>query len=243
LCLSGPAKNLEEHALSMVGTDIYNLLIKDYTVKQWQCDPKKLSADIIKRLPVRYTYDDNYFNDRYQGIPKLGYTALFEKMLDGIEVRINIDYFQHRSYWNQQANKIVFTGRIDEWFDYQFGELEYRTLDFETTVESTDNYQGNAVINYCDADVAWTRIIEHRHFSDTTSNVSVITREIPAVWSRDKIPYYPVNDQRNQQLYEQYRNLCNDTGVIFGGRLAEYRYYDMHQVIGSAIKKAKLELE
>lgn len=241
--LGRPADNLEEQALSMVGSDIYELLIRDYTRKQWGRDPRELPPDIIKRLPLRWTYDDNYFNDRYQGIPQDGYTAMFERMLDGIDVELGVDYFQDRDHWNNRAKKTVFTGKIDQWFDYDLGELEYRTLEFNTTIKPTDNYQGNAVINYCDPNVPWTRMIEHRHFKHCRSDQTVITTETPVPWTKDKVPYYPVNDKRNQMLYNQYQQRAEETDVIFGGRLAEYRYYDMHQVIGSAMKKARQELQ
>jgi UDP-galactopyranose mutase len=243
LQLTDVAANLEEQALSLVGRDIYDLLIRDYTVKQWQTDPKLLPADIIKRLPIRYTYDDNYFNDQFQGIPESGYTSLFERMLDDIDVELNVDYFKDRAYWNSQAQRVVFSGSIDEWFNYDLGVLEYRSLNFETVTMNTDNYQGNAVINNCDSNTTWTRVIEHRHFARSRSDVTVVTREIPAVWDQTQIPYYPINSQKNQQLYEKYKTLADQQNVIFGGRLAEYRYYDMHQVIGSAMKKARLELK
>lgn len=241
--LDRPANNLEEQALSMVGSDIYELLIRDYTRKQWGRDPRELPADIIKRLPLRWTYDDNYFNDRYQGIPEDGYTAMFEQMLNGVDVKLGVDYFQDRDHWNGLARKTVFTGKIDQWFDYDLGELEYRTLEFDTRIKATDNYQGNAVINYCDPNVPWTRMIEHRHFKHCRSDRTVITTETPVPWTKDKVPYYPVNDKRNQLLYNQYQQRAEETDVIFGGRLAEYRYYDMHQVIGSAMKKARQELQ
>lgn len=231
--------NLEEQALSLVGQDIYNTLIKSYTEKQWMKHPRDLPAFIIKRLPLRWTYNNNYFNDRYQGIPEDGYTALFEHMLDDIDIKLDTNYFNNRDHWNSVANKTVFTGRIDEFFNYQYGELEYRTLNFDTEVVDSDNYQGNAVINYCDNSVPWTRIIEHRHFKKCSSKRTVITKEIPAVWSKDAVPYYPINDDANNTRYKLYQTLAESSNVIFGGRLAEYRYYDMHQVIGSAMKAAK----
>lgn len=231
--------NLEEQALTLVGSDIYEILIRDYTRKQWQKEPKDLPASIIKRLPVRLTWDNNYFSDRYQGIPIGGYTDLFKNMLRGIDVELNVDYFLDREYWNAKAKKAVFTGKIDEFYDFEFGELEYRSLRFETEIIEASNYQGNAVINYTEARVPWTRIIEHKHFEgDLNTPVSVVTREIPDVWSRDKTPYYPIGDSRNMAIFKQYQSLSeSEKGIIFGGRLAEYRYYDMHQVIGSAIKK------
>lgn len=233
--------NLEEQALALVGRDIYETLIRGYTRKQWQKDPTELPPDIIKRLPLRFTWDNNYFNDRYQGIPVDGYTRLFERMLDGIEVRLGCDYFADRAAWNALARTVVFTGRIDEYFDYRFGELEYRALRFETEWLETDNYQGNAVVNYTEAEVPWTRIVEHKHFTPgNASPRTCITREIPDTWSRDKVPYYPIGDARNSALHRRYEELAAaEAGVIFGGRLAEYRYYDMHQVIGSAMVKAR----
>lgn len=232
-------KNLEEQALSLVGTDIYEKLIRGYTAKQWQRDPKGLPASIIKRLPVRFTWDNNYFNDKYQGIPEDGYTAMFERMLEGIDVKLGVDYLADREAWNTKAKNIVFTGKIDEYFEYQFGELQYRTLDFETWVEDTGNHQGNAVINYGDENIPWTRIIEHRHFDPSNkSPKTIMTKEFPADWSSEKTPYYPIGDSENTTIYNKYRNLAKDErGVIFGGRLSEYKYYDMHQVIGSAINK------
>ncbi|OLL28746.1 UDP-galactopyranose mutase [Burkholderia sp. SRS-W-2-2016] len=234
-------QNLEEQALSQVGTDIYEKLIRGYTAKQWQRDPKELPASIIKRLPVRLTWDNNYFNDTYQGIPEDGYTVMFEKMLDGIEVKLGEDYLGDRDKWNAMAKKVVFTGKIDDYFGGKFGELEYRTLDFETWVEDTENYQGNAVVNYGDENVPWTRIIEHKHFTPgNKSEKTVVTKEIPAAWSSDKVPYYPVGDALNSERYSKYRDLAEkESGVIFGGRLSEYKYYDMHQVIGSAFAKYK----
>lgn len=232
-------KNLEEQALSLVGTDIYEKLIRGYTAKQWQRDPKDLPASIIKRLPVRFTWDNNYFNDKYQGIPEDGYTAMFERMLEGIEVKLGVDYLADREAWNAKAERVVFTGKIDEYFEYQFGELQYRTLDFETWVEDLDNHQGNAVINYGDANVPWTRIIEHKHFEPgNKSPKTIITKEFPADWSSEKTPYYPIGDAENTAIYIKYRDLAKQEGkVIFGGRLSEYKYYDMHQVIGSAFSK------
>lgn len=231
--------NLEEQALTMVGRDIYEKFIRDYTTKQWQRSPVDLPTSIIKRLPMRWTYDESYFADLYQGIPRQGYTKMFENMLDGIDVKLNVDYFESRDHWNQQARQIVYTGAIDQWFGYDQGELEYRTLDFEKEILEIPNYQGASVINYADPDVAWTRIIEHKHFKKCRSDRTVITREIPVAWSKNKIPYYPINDNKNQVLYNAYRDRAKSTNVIFGGRLAEYRYYDMHQVIGSAMKIAQ----
>ena len=236
--------NLEEQALSLVGTDVYNLLIKDYTKKQWQTDPKLLPAFIIKRLPVRFTYDNNYFNDKYQGIPTEGYTKLIENMLEGIECRTDVNYFDSKDYWNNIGNKIVFTGKIDEFFDYEFGELQYRTLKFEHTWHDTDNYQGVAVINDTGNENPWTRTIEHKHFNPSLkSDVTVVTKETPDTWSKDKVPYYPINDETNNAIYRKYRDKAKTISdkFIFGGRLSEYQYYDMHQVIGSAMTKFRKE--
>lgn len=243
LKLDRQPSNLEEQALSLVGRDIYETLIRDYTRKQWQKEPKDLPAAIIKRLPLRFTWDNNYFNDRYQGIPIGGYTAMFQRMLEGIEVRLNVDYFADRAGLDALAKQTIFTGRIDEFYNYRYGELEYRTLRFESEWLDCENYQGNAVVNYTEASVPWTRIIEHKHFEPGNySKRTCITREIPDNWQRDKVPYYPIGDSRNMAIFNQYNELARrEARVIFGGRLAEYRYYDMHQVIGSAMAKvAKL---
>lgn len=232
--------NLEEQALCLVGKDIYETLIKDYTRKQWQKDPKDLPSFIIKRLPLRFTYNNNYFNDCYQGIPVDGYTLMVENMLDGIEVLTNIDYFVNTEYWNSLAKQIVFTGRIDQFYNYCFGELEYRTLNFEHRIINTPNYQGLAVLNDNSDNNSWTRTIEHKHFTGVKSDFTVITKETPVKWNPDSEPYYPINDTTNQQRFNKYKMKAkNETNIIFGGRLAEYRYYDMHQVIGSAMKRVK----
>lgn len=234
----GTPTNLEEQALSMVGTDIYNLLIRDYTTKQWQKLPTELPSFIIKRLPLRFTFDNNYFDDKYQGIPVDGYTKMFENMLDGIEVNLGVNYFENKTYLDSLAKTVVFTGKIDEYFGYEFGELEYRTLDFQYEKKETSNYQGVAIVNYPDLDVPWTRIIEHKHFSKVKTKNTIITKEIPAKWDRNRVPYYPINDEKNTAIYKQYyekSKTCQN--VIFGGRLSEYRYYDMHQVIASAMHK------
>lgn len=234
--------NLEEQALSQVGKEIYELLIKEYTEKQWQTEAKNLPASIIKRLPVRYTYDNNYFNDKYQGIPVDGYTAMFEKMLDGIEVRLNENYFEKRDEWNAIADKIVFTGKIDEFFNYEFGELQYRCLEFTHQIKDTENWQGTAIVNYPDSRCSWTRIVEHKHFTGVDSKETVITYEVPVAYSRDKTPYYPINDDINTEIYKKYREKADSLNkFIFGGRLANYHYYDMHQVIGAAMKAFKNE--
>ncbi len=236
-------RNLEEQALKLVGKDIYEKLIKGYTEKQWGRKAKDLPAFIIKRLPVRFTFDNNYFNDKYQGIPEGGYNRITEGLLNGIEVGLGTDYFEDRDHFDSLAQKTVFTGAIDEFFDYRFGELQYRSLRFEHEHLEMENYQGNAVVNYTEAEIPFTRIIEHKHFEFGTQPTTIITREYPAEWKRGMEPYYPVNDEQNQKRFSQYQHLATEIpGVIFGGRLAEYRYYDMHQVIGSALVKAKKEL-
>lgn len=239
----GQPTNLEEQALSLVGKDIYENIIRDYTTKQWKKEPKDLPSFIIKRLPLRFIYDNNYFDDKYQGIPENGYDKLFENMLEGIDVRVDADYFLYKVFWDQIAEKIVFTGKIDEYFDYEFGELEYRTLDFIHERLETDNFQGNAVVNYPATDVPWTRLIEHKHFTRAKTDFTIVTKEIPAEWDKTKIPYYPINDDKNTEIYNKYRDKAETIdNVIFGGRLSEYRYYDMHQVIASAMAKARKEL-
>jgi UDP-galactopyranose mutase len=236
-------KNLEEQAISLVGTDIYYKLIKGYTEKQWGRKATELPAFIIKRLPVRFTYDNNYFNDKYQGIPIGGYNRLIENLLDGIEVKLNVNYLDDRSFFNSISEKVVFTGKIDEYYNFQFGALEYRSLKFDTQIKNIDNFQGNAVINYTDKDVPYTRIIEHKHFEFGTQKNTVITYEYPDDWSIGKEPYYPVNDEKNNFTYRKYKELSDkDVNVIFGGRLAEYKYYDMHQIIASALHKINLQL-
>jgi len=230
-------QNLEEQAISLVGTDIYEKLIKGYTEKQWGRKATELPPFIIKRLPVRFTYDNNYFNDKYQGIPIGGYNKLIDGLLEGIEVKLNIDFFENRDYYTQLADKIVFTGKIDEYYNNQFGTLEYRSLKFDTQIKDLDNFQGNAVVNYTEREVPYTRIIEHKHFEFGTQKKTVITYEYPDEWSQGKESYYPVNDEKNNSIYNKYKNLAkNDSKVIFGGRLAEYKYYDMHQIIASALK-------
>lgn len=240
--------NLEEQAISLIGRDIYEKLIKGYTEKQWGQKATELPAFIIRRLPVRLTYDNNYFNDRYQGIPEGGYTQIVEKMLasDLIDVETNTDFFDKKEEYLKDYPKVVFTGTIDKFFDYQLGELQYRSLRFETELLNEDNHQGNAVINYTDAETPYTRIIEHKHFEfgKGDKNKTVITREYPADWHRGDEPYYPVNNQRNNQLYTQYRELANQyPNVIFGGRLGQYRYYNMDQVIAAALKTVNEEFD
>ncbi len=236
-------KNLEEQALSLIGKDIYETLIKEYTEKQWGKKATELPAFIIKRLPVRYTFDNNYFNDRYQGIPNGGYNKITESLLEGIETRTGVDFLKNRNELEALAKKVVYTGNIDEYYDYKFGKLEYRSLRFEHEVLDMDNYQANAVVNYNDADVPYTRILEHKHFEFGKQKHTVVTKEYPETWTPNKEAYYPVNNDENQQKYKKYKQLSlTESNVIFGGRLAEYRYYDMHQVIGSALAKTRQEL-
>lgn len=230
-------ENLEEQAISLVGKDVYETLIKGYTEKQWGRKATDLPPFIIKRLPVRFTFDNNYFSDRYQGIPIGGYTRLIEKMLEGIPVKLNVDYLAEREKYNAMGEKIIYTGSIDEYFDYTLGELEYRSLRFDTVELAEDNFQGNAVINYTEREIPFTRIIEHKHFDPVDTLHTVITREYPMEWSKGMDAYYPVNDEKNNELYKAYRRLANnEKNIIFGGRLAEYKYYDMHQVILSALQ-------
>ena len=237
-------QNLEEQAISLVGKTIYEKLVKGYTEKQWGKKATELPSFIIKRLPVRFTYDNNYFNDKYQGIPIGGYTKIIEKMLDGIEVNLNYDFFEHRKKIENIAEKIIFTGPIDKYYDYKYGQLEYRSLRFETEILDEENYQGNAVVNYTEFDVPYTRIIEHKHFEfDTESKKTVITKEYPDKWEKGKDEYYPINDEKNNNLYEKYKALANtDKKVVFGGRLGEYKYYDMDKVIEKALQKVDEEL-
>ncbi|CAM4229585.1 MAG: UDP-galactopyranose mutase [Paenibacillus macerans] len=235
--------NLEEQAISLVGTDIYEKLIKGYTEKQWGRSAKELPSFIIKRLPVRFTYDNNYFNDTYQGIPIGGYQAIIQKMLEDADVKLNADFFHDRGAYEKLAKKIVYTGMIDQYFEYAYGVLEYRSLRFETAVlGDTANYQGNAVVNYTDRETPYTRIIEHKHFEFGTQDKTVITREYPTEWKPGDEPYYPINDDKNNEIYRKYKALADaEANVIFGGRLATYKYYDMHQVIGAALAAADKE--
>lgn len=236
-------KNLEEQALALVGPDIYEKLIKHYTEKQWGRKPSDLPSFIIKRLPIRFTYDNNYFNDTYQGIPIGGYNEIVKGLLKGIDVRLKIDFNTNRTELSSLASKIVYTGKIDEFYDYRFGELEYRSLRFDVETLDTPNYQGNAVINFTDAETPYTRVYEHKHFEFGKQQKTVITREFPVNYQRGLEPYYPVNDSENMKKLQLYQEIANTHGnVIFGGRLAEYRYYDMHQVIASALKKVHDEL-
>ena len=235
--------NLEEQALSLVGRDVYEKLIKGYTEKQWGRDCKELPAFIIKRLPLRFVYDNNYFNDRYQGIPIGGYTAIIEKMLEGIEVRTGTDYFDFIRDNKNIAARTVFTGMIDEYYGYCYGPLQYRSVRFETEVLDCENYQGNAVVNYTDREVPYTRIIEHKHFEFGKQPKTVISREYSSEWKQGMEPYYPVNNEENNALYRKYRELADkESNVIFGGRLGQYKYYDMDKVIAAALECAGKEL-
>jgi UDP-galactopyranose mutase len=235
--------NLEEQAISLVGKDMYEILIKGYTEKQWGRKCTELPAFIINRIPVRFMFDNNYFNDTYQGIPIGGYNKLTEGLLNGIETECNTDFFENRKYWETMAEKIIFTGKIDEYYEYCFGKLEYRTVRFETEVLDCENYQGNAVVNYTDAEIPYTRIIEHKHFEFGTQPKTVISREHSAEWQEGSEPFYPVNDERNNALYNKYYELAEkERTIIFGGRLGEYKYYDMDKVIERALLVTKKEL-
>ncbi|WOD43914.1 UDP-galactopyranose mutase [Hwangdonia lutea] len=236
-------KNLEEQALSLIGKDVYETLIKEYTEKQWGKKATELPAFIIKRLPVRYTFNNNYFNDKYQGIPIGGYNKIIDGLLKGIETKTNIDFFENKEELSKLASKIVYTGKIDEFYNYKFGNLEYRSLRFENTRLEKENHQGNAVVNYNDGNIPYTRIIEHKHFEFGKQKHTVITKEFPEQWTKEKEAYYPINNDENQNKYQQYKALSvQENNIIFGGRLAEYKYYDMHQIIASALQKAKKEL-
>lgn len=240
--IQGEPSNLEEQAISLVGTDIYEKLICGYTEKQWGRSCKELPPFIIKRLPVRFTYDNNYFNDRYQGIPEGGYTPIIEKLLEGIEVRLNTDFLKDKEYWLAKAKRVVYTGTVDAYFNYCYGKLEYRSLRFETEVLDQQNYQGVAVVNYTDRETPFTRLIEHKHFEYGTQPKTVITREYPADWQEGMEPYYPVNDERNSALYQKYAALAQKEGqVLFGGRLGQYCYYDMDKVIAAALEAVQRE--
>ncbi|WP_297430206.1 UDP-galactopyranose mutase [Clostridium sp.] len=237
-------KNLEEQALMLVGKDIYEKLIKGYTEKQWGRNAKDLPSFIIKRLPVRYTYDNNYFNDTYQGIPKGGYTSIINKMLNGIEVKLNTNFFLEYRNFEKTAKKLVFTGMIDEFFEYRLGILDYRSLLFETEVLSEANYQGNAVVNYTERDIPYTRIIEHKHFEFGNQDKTIITKEYPKEWKQGDEPYYPINDNKNMSLFNKYKELAQGkNNIIFGGRLGDYKYYDMDKVIEAALDCVKKELD
>lgn len=234
-------KNLEEQAIKLVGKTVYETLIKGYTKKQWRKDPKELPPEIIKRLPVRFTYDNNYFNDKYQGIPIGGYTQIFEKLLNGIEVILNVDYLENKNYWDSLANKIIYTGPIDKFYNYKFGFLEYKTTQFKHQKIEREDFQGTAMMNFTEEEIPFTRIIEHKHFDHTPLPYTWISKEYPIEYIPDQNePYYPVNDDLNNKKYIQYKELAfKETNIIFGGRLAEYKYYDMHQVIESALDTVK----
>ena len=236
-------RNLEENAISLVGRDIYELLVKGYTEKQWGRPCSQLPAFIIKRLPVRFVFDNNYFNDKYQGIPIGGYNLLIDGLLSDIETRTGVDFFVNRTYWESIADKIVFTGKIDEYYDYRFGKLEYRTVRFEEEIYDIPNYQGNAVVNYTEREIPYTRIIEHKHFEMFGQQVydcpkTVISKEYSTEWSEGMEPYYPINNSKNQNIYERYHFLAEkEQSIIFGGRLAEYKYYDMGPIIEKVLKQ------
>lgn len=233
-------KNLEEQAINLVGKDIYEKLIKGYTEKQWGRPCSELPAFIIRRLPVRFTYDNNYFNDIYQGIPIGGYTNMFEKMIDGIEVKLNTDYLNNKDKWDNIAERVVYTGPIDAYFDYKLGILKYRSISFENEVFDIENFQGNAVVNYTDIETPYTRIIEHKHFEFGNQPKTIISREYSKEWKVGDVPYYPINDSKNNELYNKYKELSEtEKNVIFGGRLGEYKYYDMDKVIEVALEKVK----
>lgn len=241
--ISGEPQNLEEQAISLVGRDIYEKLVKGYTEKQWGRPCAELPASIIKRLPVRFTYDNNYFNDRYQGIPIGGYTAIIEKLLAGCDIRLDTDFIAEREKYSGMAGKIIYTGMIDEYYDFCYGALEYRSVSFESEVVDTDNYQGVAVVNYTDSATPYTRVIEHKHFDFGKQPKTVISREYPAEWKPGMEPYYPINNLKNQAVYEKYAELAKrESKVIFGGRLGEYKYHDMKDAISGALALAKREL-
>ncbi len=240
--IAGTPRNLEEQAISLVGRDVYKILMKEYTEKQWGRPCTELPASIIRRLPVRFTYDNNYFNDPYQGIPIGGYTQMMKKMFDGCEIRLNTDFHDSPEEYRKLAKRILYTGTIDSYFQYCYGPLEYRSLRFEHEELDMDNYQGVAVVNYTDKETPYTRVIEHKHFTFGTQPTTVISREYPVEWTRGIEPYYPINDQKNQVRYEQYAQLgAQEKDVVFGGRLGEYRYYDMQDTIRSALALARRE--
>lgn len=235
-----PPNNLEEQAIKLVGNDVYQKLIKGYTEKQWMKPANQLPAEIIKRLPVRFTYDNNYFNDKFQGIPIGGYTQIFDKLLDGIELRLNVDYLKNKKKYDSLAKKIIYTGPIDAYFNYEFGQLEYKTTKFIHEKIQTDNFQGVAMMNFTDSDTPYTRCVEHKHFEEVNSDVTWITKEFPEHYEMNKEPFYPVNDSDNNSKYSLYKELAkSQKNIYFGGRLAEYKYYDMHQVIESALNFLK----
>lgn len=237
------SRNLEEQAIKLVGKDIYEKLIKGYTEKQWGSSANELPPFIINRIPVRFTYDNNYFNDKYQGIPIGGYTNIIKKMLKGIDVKLNIDFVENREELEALGDKVLFTGMIDQFYEYKLGVLEYRSLKFVHEILEEENYQGNAVVNYTDYEIPYTRIIEHKHFEYGNQQKTVITKEYPVKWNKGDEPYYPINNERNNEIYNRYRELAQkESKVIFGGRLGEYKYYDMHNVIENALKLVENEL-
>lgn len=235
-------KNLEEWILSQVGEEIYHTFVYGYTKKQWNKDPKDLPSSIIKRLPIRLNFDDNYFDDKYQGIPVNGYTELFTKLLDGIPIETGVDYLKDQDRWNSKAKKIVYTGAIDEFFNCDYGVLEWRSLNFEHSILPVSDYQGNAIVNYTEESIPYTRIVEHKHFTKAKDNFTIITKEYPQNWTPDKEKFYPMNNERNNNLYSVYKQKIDTTKFIMGGRLADYKYYDMHHVIGSALARSSKEL-
>lgn len=237
---TGKISNLEEQALSLVGKDVYEKLIKGYTTKQWRKDPTELPASIIKRLPVRFTWDNNYFNDRYQGIPIGGYTQIFEKLLDDVDVLLGVDFFDEKEKWLNSASNIIYTGPIDKFFDYQFGDLEYKSITWKNEMMDKDNHQGCAVMNYTDVEVPYTRVIEHKYFDDQNQKKTYVSWEYPVEYNRETEPFYPVNDQENNEKYHKYQQLAQEyPNIHFGGRLGQYKYYDMHQIIAAAFTYLK----
>jgi UDP-galactopyranose mutase len=241
--VTGEPKNLEEQAISLVGTDIYEKLVKGYTEKQWGRDCKELPSFIIKRLPVRFTYDNNYFNDLYQGIPIGGYNVIIDKLFEGCDIELGKDYLENKAYYDNLGGKVIYTGPIDAYYGYEYGKLEYRSLKFENEVIDSDNYQGVAVVNYTDKETPYTRVIEHKHFEFGSQEKTIITKEYSITWCEGMEPYYPVNNEVNQELYLKYATLANkEENVLFGGRLGEYKYYDMDKVIESAMKAVEIEL-
>lgn len=242
--IKGEPQNLEEQAISLVGRDIYEKLVKGYTEKQWGRDCTELPASIIRRLPVRFTYNNNYFNDKYQGIPEGGYTEIIRKMLQGADVQLQKDYLLNKDEWDKKAKKVIYTGPIDAFYGYVYGPLEYRSVRFETEVLDKENYQGNAVVNYTDRETPYTRVIEHKHFEFGTQPKTVISKEYSSEWKVGDEPYYPVNDKKNTELYSKYRELADkEENIVFGGRLGEYKYYDMDKVVAVALKMVEAELK
>lgn len=238
--LNNTGKNLEDWVISKIGIDLYEIFIKGYTKKQWNKDPKELPSSIIKRIPIRHTFNDRYFNDKYEGIPENGYTDIFYKMLDhpNIKLQTDLDFFKNKKELFSISDKVIYTGKIDEFYDYRYGELEYRSLKFKNEIYEKEDYQGCPIMNFTDESVPYTRIVEHKHFESSKSDKTIITKEYPENYSIDKIPYYPINDEKNNFLYEKYKKIDNNGKIIFGGRLGKYEYKDMHQIIASAINCA-----